>query len=505
MFLLWGICIENKSHKQDITLFCHLNPLSRKIGLCRCHLHISTDLRALLYYLNSGIIDIKHHLLFSNVEIINASYQVLDYIPILTLHIHLMGARSRNLCRVDTLMIRELIIIVSTCALTLFFSGVLPSNLPLSSNSTILHDNSSESNGFAGRLYSVQDGDTVSKLKQEADIAYFIQIAESTAGHLPRLLKRLYHERNSYAIHFDSKMHSSLVKNITSSIFEENPEYEENVHIMEPELITYRGISMVLNTINAMSLLLKKDKKWDYFINLSGSDYPTVTAQLQRELLGKHRDNGFNFVVFTDKQKSNENFGYRMLKFHADEALAFRKQESEVIRTEFENPLAKMIEFEYVNAEAWMINSREFCDFVVTDGYARKLLVTFGYSVEASEHYFASLLWNHEKLNGTIVNRSMRHVIWEHEGQVAGQHPFYVDERREDGSFRFQSEVDTTAHFFMRKFKEANSELMDYIDERVNDKKHLEDVYSLYDWATNVAIEERKGKDRLKSKRMEGS
>ena len=51
-----------------------------------------------------------------------------------------------------------------------------------------------------------------------------------------------------------------------------------NVHmITKANMVTYRGPTMVANTLHACAILLKKSRDWDWFINLSASDYPLVT------------------------------------------------------------------------------------------------------------------------------------------------------------------------------------------------------------------------------------
>lgn len=50
-----------------------------------------------------------------------------------------------------------------------------------------------------------------------------------------------------------------------------------NVYIVgKPNLVTYRGPTMLATTLHAMAMLLRCCK-WDWFINLSASDYPLVT------------------------------------------------------------------------------------------------------------------------------------------------------------------------------------------------------------------------------------
>ncbi|KAL4561328.1 hypothetical protein LXL04_033492 [Taraxacum kok-saghyz] len=51
-----------------------------------------------------------------------------------------------------------------------------------------------------------------------------------------------------------------------------------NVMIVgKPNRATYRGPTMLATTLHAMAILLRIDAKWDWFINLSASDYPLVT------------------------------------------------------------------------------------------------------------------------------------------------------------------------------------------------------------------------------------
>lgn len=50
-----------------------------------------------------------------------------------------------------------------------------------------------------------------------------------------------------------------------------------NVWIVnKASLVTYRGPTMLATTLHAMSMLLRS-AEWDWFINLSASDYPLLT------------------------------------------------------------------------------------------------------------------------------------------------------------------------------------------------------------------------------------
>lgn len=254
---------------------------------------------------------------------------------------------------------------------------------------------------------------------------------------------------------------------------------------------------MLLNTINAMKQLLDRPESWDYFINISGSDYPLVSPATQRRLLGRHISSKFNFLTYTPSSKWPVNRRYRMNPLYVDEALTFSDADTKVRQLGETNPLANDLNFQYTNAEAWMINSRDFCQFVVNSNYARKMLLTFAYSVESSEHYFSTLLWNHNRFNRTIVSHALRHVIWVHDGQASGQHPFYVDDTEQDGSFTFRDSIDASPNFFIRKFKHPNSGMMDYIDSRLDDEKHMQIVNNHLKWVIRNAMREHDAKPAM--------
>lgn len=302
-----------------------------------------------------------------------------------------------------------------------------------------------------------------------ANIAYFIQISEDTIRHLPRLLRALHHPSNVYAIHFDLKIPDHLVESTIGGI-RRIPKYSPNVHIMPSELITYRGISMLLNTINAMRLLLDLHSSWHYFINLSGADYPLLSPQTTRKLLS--RSFGLNFFTFAPKRTWPMMAENRLSQLWYDESLTFRKNASigRLTKLAVRNPLVDSRQFEVTHAEAWMVNSRQFCDFIIRGDMARKMLVAFAYAVDSSEHYFATLAWNHAVFKQSIVPHSLRMIVWLHEGVLSGQHPYFIDDTDGAGNYKFRKQVSDSVLFFARKFQNADSNIMDFIDQRVDEQ-----------------------------------
>lgn len=110
-------------------------------------------------------------------------------------------------------------------------------------------------------------------------LAYLISGSSGDCESLKRTLRALYHPLNQYVVHLDleAKVDERIdlinyVKN--EALFRE----VGNVRVvMKSNLVTYRGPTMVTNTLHAAAILLKEGGDWDWFINLSASDYPLVT------------------------------------------------------------------------------------------------------------------------------------------------------------------------------------------------------------------------------------
>lgn len=96
---------------------------------------------------------------------------------------------------------------------------------------------------------------------------------------LKRTLLALYHPINQYVVHLDAE--SSPEERLDLKLFVDgNPIFQKfrNVRMIhKANLVTYRGPTMVANTLHAAAILLKEGGDWDWFINLSASDYPLVT------------------------------------------------------------------------------------------------------------------------------------------------------------------------------------------------------------------------------------
>lgn len=109
--------------------------------------------------------------------------------------------------------------------------------------------------------------------------AYLISGSTGDGDMLKRTLQALYHPCNSYVVHLD--LESSPEERLDlQNYVKSQPLFTKfgNVRmITKANLVTYRGPTMVANTLHAAAILLREGGDWDWFINLSASDYPLVT------------------------------------------------------------------------------------------------------------------------------------------------------------------------------------------------------------------------------------
>lgn len=109
--------------------------------------------------------------------------------------------------------------------------------------------------------------------------AYLISGSKGDLEKLWRTLLALYHPLNHYVVHLDLESPLEERLELASRIEKQHVFHEVgNVFVVtKANMVTYRGPTMVANTLHACAILLKRTKDWDWFINLSASDYPLVS------------------------------------------------------------------------------------------------------------------------------------------------------------------------------------------------------------------------------------
>ncbi|XP_010932661.1 beta-glucuronosyltransferase GlcAT14A [Elaeis guineensis] len=280
--------------------------------------------------------------------------------------------------------------------------------------------------------------------------AYLISASKGDVGRLQRALTALYHPANYYLLHLDLEASPSERAQL-SKFVSRHPTFTQtgNVWIVgKSNIVTYRGPTMLSTTLHAMAILLRSCQ-WDWFINLSASDYPLITqddlivafSKLPRDL---------NFI------QHSSHLGWKINKrarpLIIDPGL-YSLNKSEIIWSAKQRSLPTA--FKLYTGSAWTILSRSFAEYCVVgwDNLPRTLLLYYTNFISSPEGYFQTVICNSENYRNTVVNHDLHYIKWDNPPK---QHPLTLgmqDYRR----------MILSSRPFARKFKK-NDPVLDKID-----------------------------------------
>lgn len=262
----------------------------------------------------------------------------------------------------------------------------------------------------------------VSLLPPPPRFAYLISGSKGDGKMLRRTLLALYHPRNQYVVHLDLESPPEERLDVEKFV-KEHPVFQEfgNVRmITKANLVTYRGPTMVANTLHAAAILLKEGGDWDWFINLSASDYPLVT---QDDLLHtfSYLPRDLNFIDHTS------NIGWKEFQrakpIIIDPGLYQTKKADVFWVTQRRSvPTA----FKLFTGSAWMALSRPFIDYCIWgwDNLPRTVLMYYANFLSSPEGYFHTVVCNAKEFQNTTVNSDLHFISWDNPPK---QHPHYLN------------------------------------------------------------------------------
>lgn len=289
--------------------------------------------------------------------------------------------------------------------------------------------------------------------------AYLISGSKGDLEKLWRTLHSLYHPWNYYVVHLDLESPPEERLELQSRV-ENHTLFAKVGNVFmntKANMVTYRGPTMVASTLHACAILLKRHKDWDWFINLSASDYPLVT---QDDLLHTFSDlkRELNFIEHTS------NLGWkasqRAMPLIVDPGL-YQKKKSDVFWVSPRRNLPTA--FKLFTGSAWTILSRTFVEYCIWgwDNLPRTLLMYYSNFVSSPEGYFQTVICNAPEFASTVVNHDMHYISWDNPPK---QHPHTL-------SLNDTSKIYASNAAFARKFK-RDSPILDKIDRELLRRKN---------------------------------
>ncbi|XP_047338091.1 beta-glucuronosyltransferase GlcAT14B-like [Impatiens glandulifera] len=283
-------------------------------------------------------------------------------------------------------------------------------------------------------------------------LAYLISGSKGDGESLKRTLKALYHPLNQYVVHLD--LESSPEERLELAKFVQNdPLFRKigNVRsVPRSNLVTYRGPTMVSNTLHAAAILLKEGGDWDWFINLSASDYPLVTQDDMLHTLSTiPRD--LNFIEHTSDIGWKE---FQRAKPVIIDPGLYSLQKSDVFWVSEKRSVPTA--YKLFTGSAWMMLSRPFIEYCIWgwDNLPRIVLMYYANFLSSPEGYFHTVICNAEEFKNTTVNHDLHFISWDNPPK---QHPHFLT--LDD----YERMVESNAPF-ARKFGQDHEAILDRID-----------------------------------------
>ncbi|KAK2829305.1 hypothetical protein Q7C36_017295 [Tachysurus vachellii] len=306
----------------------------------------------------------------------------------------------------------------------------------------------------AGQQAEILDND-LSKVENPVRVAFVLMVHGRAVRQLKRLLKAIYHKDHFYYIHVDKRstyLHREVVH---------MAELYSNVRVTPWRMVTiWGGASLLKAYLRSMQdLMSMRDWKWDFFINLSATDFPTRTNDELVAFLSQNRDKNF-------------------LKSHGRENARFiKKQGLDRLFHECDNHMWRLGErtipegLDVSGGSDWFSLTRRFVEYVVNskDELVTGLKQFYTYALLPAESFFHTVLGNSHMCD-TLVDNNLRVTNWNRKLGCKCQYKHIVDwcgcspnDFKPADLIRIQQLTRPT--FFARKFESTvNQEAIDILD-----------------------------------------
>uniref|UniRef100_A0A665V5G2 Xylosyltransferase 2 n=1 Tax=Echeneis naucrates TaxID=173247 RepID=A0A665V5G2_ECHNA len=308
--------------------------------------------------------------------------------------------------------------------------------------------------GVSNPVQAIGDN-SLSKADKPVRVAFVLMVHGRAVRQLKRLIKAIYHRDHYYYIHVDKRsgyMHREVLQ-----IAKQYP----NVRATPWRMVTiWGGASLLKAYLRSMQDLLSiLDWKWDIFINLSGTDFPTRTNDELVTFLSLHKDKNF-------------------LKSHGRENARFiKKQGLDRLFHECDNHMWRLGErnipegLEVSGGSDWFALTRRFVEYVINsqDDLVSGLKQFYSYALLPAESFFHTVLGNSHMCD-TLVDNNLRVTNWNRKLGCKCQYKHIVDwcgcspnDFKPQDLIRIQQLTRPT--FFARKFESTvNQEAIDILD-----------------------------------------
>lgn len=180
-----------------------------------------------------------------------------------------------------------------------------------------------------------------------------------------------------------------------------------NVNVIgKADKVNYMGSSALASTLHGAAILLRYSKDWDWFINLSASDYPLIRQDDLLHVLS-YLPRDLNFIEHTSDIGQKE---YHTVKpIIIDPGLSMSGK-SEIFYATQRRVMPNA--FKYFTGSEFMVLSHKFIEYCVLgwDSLPRTVLLYSSNLLLSQKSYFQTVICNSQEFRNTTVNSDLRYV-----------------------------------------------------------------------------------------------
>jgi len=228
-------------------------------------------------------------------------------------------------------------------------------------------------------------------------IAYLI-LVHRYPRQFKRLFRAIFHPANYYLVHVDKRSGVGLqteIQDFLSSF--------ANASLLKSQSVRWGGYSIVDVELRGIEVLLKISSEWEFFINLSGQDFP-LKSQTHIEAFLSH-NSGNDFIKVANQRKFRPETLSRIENYTTESADGIQIQSTRILKRPFLRAVTPYI------GNQWMILSRKFCSFVSYSPEVERFRRFYRHTFIADEGFFQTVMMN-TSYSGTIVNDDKRTIDW---------------------------------------------------------------------------------------------
>lgn len=216
-----------------------------------------------------------------------------------------------------------------------------------------------------------------------------------------RLFHAIHHPDHHYVVHVDANADPSVTRRIEAFLAA-----YPNAAMLDPRPALWGGYSLVDAELRGMAKLLEMNPDWEFFINLSGQDFPLKSQSAIRAFLARNR--GKEFIRAVNQAVVRPDTMNRLSHYMIERA-------DRVVRTIFRRPFLRGAT-PYIGNQ-WMIVSRRFCQFVCHDPQAERFKRFYRNTFIADEGFFPTVMMN-TAAHGEVVGDDLRAIDWVPDGVI---------------------------------------------------------------------------------------